>query len=199
MSKVLTTRQREVLKYLYQSIRGRGASPTIREICSRFKISSPGSAHKHLRALEAKGFLSLSGLHRGVELDRFKCDQLFGIPVLSHISAGKPRVGDDELHETLTPEDLFPSEEGLVGVRVTGDSMAGAGILPGDICLVRKQGQAQPGEIIVAVNEEGEATIKRLAKRRGRLYLDPANEKYEPIELNGGRIFGKVIKVFRDL
>lgn len=199
MARFLTKQQSAILKYLYQRIRREGSAPSVRDIADKFGFTSPSSAQSHLKALAEKDFLTLTGSHRGIQLNRRKCDRFFGIPVLSRISAGNPREGDSEIQYTLTPDDLFPWQENVIGVLVQGDSMKDAGILQGDICLIVKQDHAQAGEIVVAVNEEGQATVKRLAKRNGKLYLDPANVKYESVPMNGGRIWGKVIRVIRDV
>jgi repressor LexA len=194
----LTQRQLQVLKYVFEQVRRKGRPPTVREVCDRFGFSSTGGARRHLYALEKKGYLTRSGAHRGLELVWPKVWKLFGIPIVGRVPAGTPRLADAEFLGTLTPEDFYPEEEGLFALRVQGESMVGAGILPGDVVIVREQPTADPGDVVVALIED-EATVKRLARRRGKLYLEPANPRYEAVELDGGRILGKVIKVLRDL
>jgi repressor LexA len=194
----LTQRQFQVLKYVFEQVRRKGRPPTVREVCDRFGFSSTGGARRHLYALEKKGYLTRSGAHRGLELVWPKVWRLFGIPIVGRVPAGTPRLADAEFLGTLTPEDFYPEEEGLFALRVQGESMVGAGILPGDVVIVREQPTADPGDVVVALIED-EATVKRLARRRGKLYLEPANPRYEAVELDGGRILGKVIKVLRDL
>ena len=194
----LTRQQYRVLKFIFQRVRREGRPPTVREICEHFGFSSTGSARVHLRALEKKGYLTHRGVHRGLELVWPKVWGLFGIPIVGRVPAGRPRLADAEFLGTLTPEDFYPEEEGLFALKVQGDSMVGAGILPGDVVIVREQPTADPGDVVVALIED-EATVKRLSRKGGKLYLEPANPRYEAVELDGGRILGKVIKVLRDL
>jgi repressor LexA len=196
----LTRQQYRVLRYLFEEVRRRGRPPTVREICGRFGFRSTGGARRHLEALEKKGYLSRprTGAHRGLDLVWPKVWKLFGIPIVGRVPAGKPRLADAEFLGSLTPEDFYPEGEGLFALKVEGESMTGAGLLPGDVVIVREQPTAEPGEIVVALIED-EATVKRLAQRAGKLYLEPANPKYPAVELDGGRILGKVIKVLRDL
>jgi len=194
----LTQRQYRVLKFIFEQVRRKGRPPTVREVCDRFGFTSTGGARRHLYALEKKGYLARTGVHRGLELVWPKVWKLFGIPIVGKVPAGTPRLADAEFLGTLTPEDFYPEGEGLFALRVQGESMVGAGILPGDVVIVREQPAADPGEIVVALIED-EATVKRLARRGRKLYLEPANPRYEAVELDGGRILGKVVKVLRDL
>jgi repressor LexA len=194
---ILTEKQYRILEHVFKEARARGQSPTVREICNHFGFSSPRTAHQHLRALAKKGYLILSGRHRGIELVWTLVWELFGIPILGKVPAGKPLIPYAERLGTLTPEDFYPEEPGLFALEVQGDSMVEAGILPGDIVVVREQSTASVGDIIVALVDE-EATVKRLARRNGKLYLEPANPDYPTIELNGGRILGKVIRSLRN-
>lgn len=200
----LTERQFQVLRFLFRFWRRRGKPPTIAEICGHFGFASTRSAFDHLRALERKGYIDRVLGSRGIEI-REKVWELFGLPILGRVPAGEPRLADAEFLGVMTPDDFYPQEEGLVVVKVQGESMVGAGILPGDYVVVREQPTADPGDIVLAAAREEagegevEVTVKRLARRDGELYLEPANERYEPIPLDGGRILGVVIKVHRDL
>jgi repressor LexA len=129
--------------------------------------------------------------------------QVLGIPLLSKVPAGNPRLPSAEQLGMLTPNELYPYGEGIYSLQVHGDSMKDAGIHDGDIVLVQEQYEAKHGDIVVAVIEndesEGEMTVKRLVHRKGKHYLEPANPYYKPIELNGGKIVGVVIQVIRKL
>ena len=195
----LTQQQFRLLEHIFKQIRTKSKPPTVREICSYFGFASPRSASDHLKALERKGYLRRTGSSRGIELSWHKVWQLFGIPIVGTVPAGKPRLAYAETLGNLTPEDFYPAGEGFFAMQVQGDSMVGVGIMPGDYVVVREQLTAEPGEIVVAVVDEEEITVKRLMKRGNKLYLEAANPRYPAIALNGGRIWGRVIKVHRDL
>jgi repressor LexA len=198
MDSDLTDRQFRVLERIFKHIRAKGQPPTVRELCNHFGFASTRTAYDHLRALEKKGYLACKSTHRGIELVWPRVWQLFGIPIVGRVPAGRPRFAYAELEGTLTPDDFYPAGEGYLALRVQGDSMTGAGILPNDIVVVREQPIAEPGDIVVALIGDV-ATVKRLAKRRGMLYLEPANPAYDAIRMDGGKILGKVITVLRDL
>ena len=196
----LTKKQRSVLSYVFEQVRAKGRPPSLQEICERFGFASNRSARDHLAALERKGYLTRGGSHRGFELVWSKVWSLFGIPILGRVPAGTPTLAAAEYEGTIAPDDIYPADaEGTFALRVKGDSMKEAGILPSDLLIVREQPTADDGDIVVAAVEdfEEEVTVKRLTQRGGVLYLEPANPRYEAIELNRGRILGKVIWVIR--
>lgn len=192
----LTPAQRRILSYLFEHWRNQGRPPSLRQICQRFGFKAVGSAQDHVNALQRKGYVRAT--RRGLQLVQAKVWQLFGIPILGRVPAGAPRLADAEFLGTLTPEDFYPVEPGLFALKVQGDSMTGAGILSGDVVIVREQPTAHPGQIVVALIHD-EATVKRLAKRGNKLYLEPANPQYQASALNGGKVLGKVIQVLRKL
>jgi len=192
----LTPKQHRVLRFLFEQVREAGRPPTLREICAHFGFASDRAARDHLKALEHKGYLSRTPSARGLELSWERVWQLFGIPILGRVPAGKPSLAEAEFIGALSPDDLYPSGPGLFALEVRGESMKDAGILPGDRVIIREQATATPGQIVVALIDN-EATIKTLALRDGALILEPANPAFEPIPLNGGRIVGRVIQVVR--
>jgi len=199
----LTERQHQVLKFIVEMIEERGLPPTIREIGERFGISSTLGVWRHLRALERKGYIKRrEGQARGIELITERVRKLFfgrrHIPLVGRVAAGKPILAVENIEGFLSLEELFP-EEGDFALRIQGDSMKDAGILPGDIVVVRQQPTADIGEIVVALVNEEEATVKRLAQVKGELYLEPANPRYRPIPAEGAEIVGKVVGVIRRL
>lgn len=197
----LTQRQRRVLRYIVDGVRQRGRAPTFPEIRNCFGFASDNAVTRHLKALETKGYITRRGAPLGLQVNWDRVWDLFGIPILGRVPAGIPRLAEAEFQGTLGPEDLYPTGEGLFALEVQGESMVGEGIRPGDIVIIREDVEAKIGDIVVALVEDydEEATVKRLAKRNGEYYLDPANPAYEPIRLNGGRIIGRVIRVIREL
>ncbi len=192
----LTPKQHDVLAFVFQGVRGAGRPPTLHEICAHFGFASDRAARDHLKALERKGYLRRAGVARGIELVWERVWRLFGIPILGRVPAGKPGLAEAEFVGALSPDDVYPTGPGLFALEGRGERMKDAGILPGDRVIVREGAEASPGEIVVALIDD-EATIKFLAERKGKRYLEPANPDYGPIELNGGKIVGRVIQVVR--
>lgn len=191
----LTDKQRDVLKYIYQSIRQKRLPPTIREIAREFGFSSTGTVRDYLKALVTKGYIKITAnKSRAIELIS---DAIFSIPIMGKVQAGLPALAVEEIEGYLNLDSLMFSDESTFALKVRGDSMIDAGIMPDDLVLVRKQSMAQTGETIVALVED-EATVKYLGKKQGRYFLEPANPKYQPIPVDERvSIIGKVISVVR--
>ncbi|MBI5150539.1 MAG: transcriptional repressor LexA [Candidatus Omnitrophica bacterium] len=191
----LTSRQKEVLKFIYKAIRSDSRPPTIREIAGHFGFSSTGTVRDHLRALVEKGYIKIAaGKSRAIELIR---EALFSFPILGRVQAGLPNLAVEEIEGYLNLDSLVFSDDSTFALRVKGDSMTGAGIMPNDLVLVRKQNMAQTGETIVALINE-EATVKNLGRRGADYYLEPANPNYNPVKVDENvSIVGKVISVVR--
>jgi len=196
----LTRRQREILEYLIGEVRDKGYAPSVREIGAALGLRSPSTVHQHLTALERKGCIKRHGERmRALEVvDKslvHKGDAVT-LPVLGRISAGNPSLADQDLDDSVqVPPRLFGDVRGCFLLRVRGDSMKDAGILPGDLAVVRPQPRANPGEIVVALLGE-DATVKRLASEEGTPILSPANPAYAPIKREF-RIVGRVVGVLR--
>lgn len=197
----LTPQQLRILRHLVDSVRRHGQVPTTAEVCRKFGFASPRAVTKHLQALEAKGYLERRGAPLGPQLNWDRVWDVLGVPILGRVPAGTPRLAEAEFRGALTPDDVYPDEDGVFALKVHGESMVGAGIRPGDLVIIREDVEPKIGDIVVATIEdyEEEATVKTLAKRDGAYYLDPANPAYDPIPLNGGRILGRVIRVIREL
>ena len=191
----LTTKQREVLKFIYKAVKTDHRPPTIREIAAHFGFSSTGTVRDYLRALIDKGYIKVAAnKSRAIELIR---EVLFSIPILGRVRAGLPNLAVEEIEGYLNLDSLVFSDESTFALRVKGDSMVGAGIMPNDLVLVRKQNVAQTGETIVALIND-EATVKNLGRRDGDYYLEPANPNYVPVKFDSSvSIVGKVISVVR--
>jgi len=193
----LTDKQRDVLKFIYDSIKSNHLPPTIREIAQKFNFSSTGTVRDYLKALVSKGYIRITkNKSRAIELIR---EAIFSIPILGNVQAGLPTLAVEEIEGYLNLDSLVFSDDSTFALRVRGDSMIDAGIMPDDLVLVKKQSMAQTGETIVALIEE-EATVKKLQRRGKGYFLEPANSNYESIPVNDKvSIIGKVISVVRRL
>ena len=191
----LTGRQKEVLQFIYEEIKNNQLPPTLREIASHFGFASPASVQDHLKALTKKGFIRVAeNKSRAIELIK---ENLFSIPILGKVQAGMPTLAVENIEGYLNLDKLVFSETGVFALRVKGDSMINAGIMPGDLVLVRQQSYAEIGQIVVALIGE-DATVKYLSKKDEAYFLKPANSKYEPIPMTAEvSIIGLVLTVIR--
>ena len=191
----LTDKQKAILKFIYESVHFSNLPPTLREIGSHFGYSSTGTTRDHLRALAKKGYIRIAAnKSRAIELVK---EALFSFPILGRVQAGLPTLAVENIEGYLDLHSLVFSDESIFALKVRGDSMTGAGIMPDDLVLVKKQSMAQVGETVVALIGE-EATVKRLNRKGDGYVLAPANPKYEPIPVSDDvSILGKVISVIR--
>ena len=189
----LSQRQKNILAYIRSCVEERGFPPTVREICSAVGLSSPSTVHGHLRALEEAGYIRRSaGKNRAIVLPEGNGAQ--GIPLIGKVAAGQPILAQEEIQEYIP---FTPQDDGeYFALRIQGLSMKNAGILDGDLVVVRRQPVAENGEIIVALLGE-EATCKRLSRKDGHIRLLPENEEFEPIDGDGAVILGRVTAVIR--
>jgi repressor LexA len=199
-----TARQQRILDFIGSTVRERGYPPTVREIGEAVGLTSSSSVHAQLANLERKGLLrkdptkpravtlaNEGGHARGVS-----------IPLLGRIAAGAPALAQEHVEEYLSVPQGFATEDRHFALRVGGDSMIDAGILDGDMVVVRSQDSADDGDIVAALlagPAEDEATIKRLGHDGPSVMLIPANPALEPFEMTDGRILGKVVAVLRRL
>lgn len=197
MHTTLTDRQRQVLEFIYKQIKTSQIPPSIREISAHFGFSSLRSSQDHLKALVDKGYLKISQKKsRAIEIIN---KNLFAIPIVGRVQAGMPTLAVENIEGYLNLDELIFANSGIFGLRVKGDSMANAGIIHGDLVLVRQQASAEIGNIIVAMIED-EATIKYLRKKEGHYFLEPANPNYGPIPLGEtSSIIGQVLTVIRNV
>jgi len=196
----LTSRQQKVLSCILDSIRANGRPPTVREICRVFGYRSTGTVRDHLRALEAKGHLKkLPGKSRGLVPRNWPAilqERFPPMPILGRVPAGGPLLAEENIEGTLDLTEEFAGQK-VFALKVHGDSMIDAGIHEDDLVVVRAQNHAEPDDIVVAL-VDGESTVKRLARRAGKLWLQPANARYQPIPVEGDtKVLGKVIGVIR--
>ena len=195
---MLNDRAREILSYIRSFQREHDMPPTIREIGKAFGISSTNGVRYYLTMLERAGYLKhRSGVSRGYSL--LSPMQSPGIPLIGRVAAGQPILAEESLEDRLDVGQVFGDASDLFALRVRGDSMVDAGILQGDVVIVRQRDQAKPGAIVVALIGD-EATVKYYRPGADRIELVPANEKYDPIQVTEGqdfRILGVVTGVLR--
>lgn len=196
----LTERQRKIVEFLRAYTREHGYPPTMREIGGHFGFTWP-AARGHLAALERKGAVRLNPFRsRGIEVLNPRGRDAIELPVAGRIRAGRPVLAVEDIEEhILVDRELFRERNAFV-LRITGDSMAEAGILDGDYVVVRPQKDIRSGEIgVVLIGEE--ATVKRVSVRKGTITLIPANRAFKPLTYPAGevKVAGKVIGVIRRL
>jgi repressor LexA len=200
VAKSLTPRQEQVLEFIQEEIRSRGYPPTVREICQGLGLRSSSTVHAHLSQLEKKGYIRRDPTKpRAIEVLAEDDDHLIPVPIIGRVTAGEPILAVENQEGTMTlPKDFVGSGENFL-LRVRGDSMIGAGILDGDLVLVRRQDTADNGDIVVALVNGEEATVKRFFREKDYIRLQPENEHLEPIITKELRVLGKVIGVLRRL
>ena len=197
----LTNRQRDILKYIENRIMRQGQAPTIREIGKQFGITSTNGVRTHLTALIKKGYIKKQAyISRGIELSRDLGAGFARVPLVGSVPAGLPIDAVENVDSEIAVDfTLVPKGESFC-LKVTGDSMKDAGILDGDVVLVKKQAVAQNGEIVVAILN-GEATVKKYFLQGKQIRLQPANNDFEPIMVGKSsgdfRIAGKVVGLMR--
>ena len=201
---MLTPRQRQILDYIRECVKTKGYPPAVREIGQAVGLSSSASVHNHLHKLEEYGFLQRDpSKPRALELTHdnyeWKNKTVVPVPLVGRVTAGMPILAVENIEETYPiPLDLLGCDEDVFMLSVTGDSMIKAGILDHDYIVVRKQNFANNGDIVVALIDGEETTVKRYFRELRCVRLQPENDAYKPIV--GGdniQVIGKVIAVFR--
>jgi repressor LexA len=190
----LTPRQREIYDFLKEKIVTRGYGPTVREIGIQFDIKSPNGVMCHLKALEKKGLISReSHMSRAIQLA--EPISRMTLPLAGRIAAGNP-LGAIEQQEQIDFSSLFNADDHFC-LEVTGESMIEAQIADGDYVVVRKQSTCRDGEIVVALVDGDEATLKRFYREPNRIRLEPANSSMQPIYSARVEVLGVVVGVIR--
>ena len=200
----ITSRQQRILDFIAETVRERGYPPTVREIGEAVGLTSSSSVHAQLANLEKKGLLHKDPTKpRAMSLSTEESKATGTVvPLIGQIAAGTPVMAAEQIEDYVSvPTDFARSGEHFA-LRVTGDSMIGAGILDGDMVVIRSQESATDGDIVAAVMPgpaEDEATVKRLGHDGARVMLIPENPALSPFEMLDGRIVGKVVAVLRKL
>ncbi len=192
--KPLTNMQQAVLNCIKSNISDRGYPPSVREICQTVGLKSPSTVHSHLNTLEKLGYIRRSsGKTRAITLT-YQTSQPEGIPILGTVAAGQPILAVEDAIGYL---DYYVGDsENYFALRIRGSSMINAGILDGDLVVVRKQPSAENGEIVIALIND-EATCKRLNRYEGQVWLLAENDDYDDIDGRDAKILGKVTTVIR--
>ncbi|PIQ85725.1 MAG: repressor LexA [Candidatus Omnitrophica bacterium CG11_big_fil_rev_8_21_14_0_20_43_6] len=193
----LTPKQKAVLNFIRKRI-GEQLPPTIREIGEELGFKSTGTVRDYLKALMQKGLVRrMNNKSRAIELtERAAFNK---IPIIGTIMAGKPNLAYEEIQGYVDADDLFLGRLGfddVFALRVKGDSMINAGILDGDIAIIKKRPDAANNDIVAALLDNNEVTLKRLRSRAGKFHLEAANPNYPPI-FEEFKVIGKLITVIR--
>jgi repressor LexA len=202
VAKELSERQRAILDFIVQT-QEQGWTPSVREIGRAVGLRSSAAVHKHLNTMETKGVIQrVPGKMRAIEV----LQPIPGgatrssVPIVGDIAAGEPILAEENLdgHLNLVDEETARSGAPCFALRVQGESMIDAGILPGDYVIVRQQDVADNGDIVVALLDQ-EATVKYFHREPDHVRLQPANASMSPVMVKDVRILGKVVSVFRKL
>ncbi len=201
----LSKRQKDILNFIIETVKGKGYPPSVREIGEAVGLASSSTVHGHLERLERKGYIRRDPEKpRAIEIttDDFTYGQdesVKKVPLLGRVTAGVPITAYENIEDYFPlPRQIVKSDQVFM-LRVIGDSMIEAGIFDGDLIIIRQQNTANNGEIVVAMTEEDEATVKRFYKEKARFRLEPENSAMEPIIVDNITILGKVIGLYRDI
>ena len=210
IGKDLTKRQQEIFDFIKRYSASHGYPPTVRDIGKAVGLASSSTVHAHLANLEKVGLLRRDpSKPRAIELldkaastatsalDAVKSAVLpNGLPLVGHVAAGQPLLAEENIEEYVAIPEIAGGEDGEYLLRVRGDSMIKAGILPDDVVVVRQQDTADDGQIVVALVGE-EATVKRYFKEADHVRLQPENDALEPIRSREVKVLGRVVGVMR--
>lgn len=208
MTKILPQKKRNILHFLEEYIEERGYAPTLQDIAKHFKLSSLSTVHEHLQYLESHRFIKRNG--REIEIlyqetskrsERKKHQQDTTensrmLPIVGLITAGAPIEAIEHQEDTIAVPHELSTDDAFI-LKVKGDSMIESMIADGDYVIIKKQSTAQNGEIVVALLEDGSATLKEYYKEKNHIRLQPRNRKYEPLIVQNVTIQGKVTGVMR--
>jgi repressor LexA len=197
----LTKRQQEILKVVQDHIAERGYPPTVREIGDAVGLTSSSTVHAHLQALEARGALKRDpSKPRAIDVGRSAPVPVAGVrmlPLVGSIAAGAPILAEQNVEEELPVPDLLTATGDCFLLRVRGESMTGIGIMDADYVVIRRQQDCDDGDVVAALVDGEEATVKRLDHIAGRVRLIPENASMEPFYPDRVEVLGKVVGVFR--
>jgi len=200
VSNDLTERQQAIFNYIKKEIKTKGYPPAVREIGEAVGLSSSSTVHSHLNQIEKKGYIKRDPTKpRAIEItdNSFRSmKEMVNLPILGRVTAGQPILAVENMEDFFPlPLDFVRSEEAFM-LTIKGDSMQNAGIMDGDLVIVKKDNTARNGDIVVALLED-EATVKRFYKETNHIRLQPENDNYEPILAHDVSILGKVIGLVR--
>ncbi|MBH0155982.1 MULTISPECIES: transcriptional repressor LexA [Fictibacillus] len=200
----LSRRQLDILAFIKEEVSQKGYPPSVREIGEAVGLASSSTVHGHLARLEKKGLIRRDPTKpRAIEVlgleDNIPSVRSVSIPVIGKVTAGLPISAVENVEEYFPLPEHVVGDENVFMLSVVGDSMIEAGIFNRDLVVVKQQPTANNGDIIVAMTDEDEATVKRFFKERNHIRLQPENSSMEPIILQSCTILGKVIGVYRSI
>ena len=189
--------QQKILSFIRAEIARNGYPPSVREICAGVGLHSTSTVHAHLEKLEQLGYIRRdSARPRALEVLDGSTEKGRPVPLIGRVRAGEPLLAQQNIEEYIPLPYDFSSEDSLFCLRVQGESMIEAGILDGDIIVVREQRTAENGEIVVAMIEDS-ATVKRIYFETNHMRLQQENRSMQPILTTDAHVLGKVIGLFR--
>lgn len=202
----LTNRQQEILDFIEEMVEARGYPPSVREIGDRVGLRSPSTVHSHLSTLVNTGYIRRDpSKPRALEIVtrppvREHDRAVRNVPLVGRIAAGVPILAEEDIEATYPLPTEITGPDPVFMLTVHGDSMKDVGILDGDFVVVRSQPNARDGDIVAALIDDEEATVKRFRRSGNKIVLAPENPDFEPMTFSDGvRILGKVVAVFRSL
>ena len=211
MSK-LSEKDYEILNFIKDQLMKKGFPPSVREICDKVGLKSTATIHARLTKLEECGkIVRDSSKNRSIKvvgMDKpfketskidYVSDKYIDVPVYGNVAAGQPITAIDEINDTFPLPISYATNRELFMLKVSGESMINAAILDGDMIIVSKQPTANNGDIVVALLDNENATVKTFYKEKGYIRLQPENDTMEPIIVKEAKILGKVIGIFRKL
>ncbi len=207
MKKELSEKQKLILDFVQSEIQSNGYPPTVREICKAVGLSSTSTVHAHLAKLEKLGYIQKDSLKPRAlkvlvgskkEKGFYSSKEMVDVPIVGKITAGAPILAVENIEDSFPVPVDFTGNSEVFMLKVRGESMIEAGILDGDLILVKKQNTASNGQIVVALIEDS-ATVKTFYKEKDHIRLQPENSTMEPIIVSDCKILGKVAGVFRKI
>lgn len=202
----ISKRQEAIMDFIKAEVKQKGYPPSVREIGAAVGLASSSTVHGHLARLESKGYIRRDPTKpRAIEildpegLEAIKPGVLH-VPLIGKVTAGLPITAIENIEEYFPlPESFGTSEDNLFMLEIVGESMIDAGILNGDYVVVKQKNTADNGEIVVAMTEDDEATVKRFFKEKNYFRLQPENASMDPIIVDNVSILGKVVGVYRTI
>lgn len=190
-------KQSAILDYIRQEIENKGYPPSVREICAAVGLKSTSSVHSHLTQLEKKGLLRRDSTKpRAMEVLDGGITRGRSVPLVGRVTAGQPILATENIEDYLVMPQYLAGRGELFALRVQGESMIEAGIMDGDIIVLRQQENADNGDIVVALIED-EATVKRIFYEEKRVRLQPENCTMEPIYADNVQVLGRLVALYR--
>ena len=202
--KKISKRQEDILEFIKEEVRTKGYPPSVREFGEAVGLASSSTVHGHLNRLESKGLIRRDPTKpRAIEIldqDNITKQGVIHVPLVGKVTAGMPITAIENIEEYFPIPDFYgTSDDHIFMLEIMGESMIEAGILDGDYVIVKQQSTADNGDIIVAMTEENEATVKRFFKEDGYFRLQPENSSMDPIIVEKVSVLGKVVGLYRNV